>query len=167
MRNLKFLIAAVSAFLIGIAVTWIGFYFISAMNFPSGAKILPEVEKRFSNIEINFKGLSKCEKECTAEFEVINNSSEPISYSGYSKNTTCAYSFKTYNSKNERLVEYQYCSCGTGLQQITLAPSENTSLEIFVPKKRNYLFEVGFDFQTSNKRQITVWSEDIAKIEAK
>ncbi len=162
------LIVTVSAFLIGVALTWICFYFAYAK--PLTAETISQIETKSSDLEVNFKRIFKDRTVYVAEFEVVNNSPQDIYFMGYSKKQICGFNFKNVEglvSLGFIKFDYSSCSCGTGLQKNYLASGEKTSFEITVPNKREKVFEVGFDFYTKNDRQFTVWSENISEKENK
>jgi hypothetical protein len=162
------LIVTVSAFLIGVVLTWVCFYFVSAKPLTTGT--ITQFGNKSNDLEVNFKRISKSEGAYVAEFEVVNNSSQEVYFMGYSKNQICGFNFKNLESliSTQRIkFDYSSCSCGTGLQKSYLATGEETSFRVSVPEKRESVFEVGFDFYTKNDRQFTVWSENISEKENK
>jgi len=162
------LIVTVSAFLIGVVLTWVCFYFVSAK--PSTTETISQVETKSGDLEVNFKRIYKYETVYVAEFEVVNSSPQDFYFMGYSKNQICGFNFKNVEGLvSSQLIKFDYssCSCGTGLQKINLASGEKTSFEITVPNKREKVFEVGFEFYTKNNRQFTVWSGNISEKETK
>ena len=160
------LITTFSAFLIGVALTWFCLYFVSAKSWMSETNL----QTKSSDLEVNFKGISKHETFYVAEFEVVNKSPQDVYFMGYSKNQICGFNFKNVESlvSTQRIkFDYSSCSCGTGLQKNYLVSGERTSFEITVPDYRREVFQVGFDFYTKNDRQFTLWSENISKKENK
>ncbi|MDQ3322946.1 MAG: hypothetical protein M3525_11045 [Acidobacteriota bacterium] len=162
------LIVTVSAFLVGVALTWACLYFVPVKTFTTGTS--PQIETKSGDLEVNFKRIYKHETVYVAEFEVVNNSTQDVYFMGYSKNLICGFNFKDVDglvSWDLLKFDYSSCSCGTGLQKLNLASGEKTSFEITVPDKRKNVFQVGFDFYTKNDRQFTLWSENISKKESK
>ena len=165
MRKLNInLIVTVSAFLVGVAITWACLQFPLA-NVNTTKTISPQVETKSGDLEVNFKRIFKYETIYVTEFEVVNNSPQDVYFMGYSKKNICGFNFKNVEGLvSWDLIKFDYssCSCGTGLQKLNLASGERTSFEITVPYKRKKVFEVGFDFYTKNDRQFTVWSGNIS-----
>lgn len=160
------LIVTISAFLIGVVLTWTYFYFVSTK--PSSTEITSQVETKSGDLEVNFKRIYKDENVYVAEFEIINNSQQEVYFMGYDQNQICGFSFKNFDSFWGNLkLDYSSCSCGNGLKKIYLVSGDKTSFQITVPEKRKTFFEVGFEFYTKNDRQFTVWSGNISEKENK
>ncbi len=158
------LIITISAFLIGVAVTWAYLLFPLADS-KTTETISSQIETKSGDLEVNFKRIFKDETVYVAEFEIVNNSPQDVYFMGYSKTNICGFNFKNVEgliSWNLIKFDYSSCSCGTGLQKVVLASGERTSFEITIPNKRKKVFEVGFDFYTKNDRQFTIWSENIS-----
>lgn len=149
-------------------LTWFCFYFVSVKL--SATETISQVETKSGDLEVNFKRIFKYETAYVAEFEVINNSPQGFYFMGYGKNQICGFNFKNVeNLFSSQLIKFDYssCSCGTGLKKNHLISGDKTSFEITVPNKRDRVFEVGFEFYTSNDRQFTVWSGNISSRENK
>lgn len=163
------LIVTISAFLIGVVLTWTYFYFVSAKH--SVTEATSQVEIKSGDLEVNFKRIYKTENIYVAEFEIINNSPQEVYFMGYEKTQICGFNFKNGDSLtgwNPNIkFDYSSCSCGTGLKKNYLVSGEKTSFEVTVPDKRKKIFEVGFEFYTKNDRQFTVWSGNISEKENK
>ena len=162
------LIVTISAFLIGVALTWVCFYFVFAKT--STLEAISQFSNKSGDLEVNFKRISKNETVYIAEFEVVNNTPQDVYFMGYSKNQICGFNFKNVEGLvSSQLLKFEYssCSCGTGLQKNYLVAGEKTSFKVTIPNKRENVFEVGFDFYTKNDRQFTIWSENISEKEDK
>ena len=160
------LIVTISAFLIGVALTWVCFYFVFAKT--SSLETISQFGNKSGDLEVNFKRIYKHQNVYVAEFEVENNSPQDVYFMGYDKDQICGFNFKNVEGLvSTQLIKFDYssCSCGTGLKKNYLFSGDETTFEITVPEKRQNVFEVGFDFYTKNDRQFTVWSKNISEKE--
>lgn len=66
------LIVTISAFLVGVALTWVCFYFVFAKS--SSIETLSHFGNNSGDLEVNFKRIYKSETVYVAEFEVENKS---------------------------------------------------------------------------------------------
>lgn len=158
------LIATISAFFVGVALTWICFYFAFAKT--TSLETISQFSNKFGDLEVNFKRIYKNETVNVAEFEVENNTSQDVYFMGYGMNQICGFNLKNVEGLvSSQLIKFDYssCSCGTGLKKNYLTAGEKTLFKITVPEKRENVFEVGFDFYTKNDRQFTIWSKNISK----
>jgi len=176
----RFLIALLT-FVLGLTSVWIYVklysYFTTqqahqftterTIESPSISEIPVVIKQESSKPEIRFKKFKKVEGETVAEFELVNNSSEPISYSGYGKDSYCTLLFD--NGTESKIV--RGCYCGTGLSLQTLYPGETavyTVYDNFAPfnltkmKKVNVSGKFGFKILVgTDKREEIIWSEQI------
>jgi hypothetical protein len=131
---------------------------------PQTTEVLPESNS--GKVEIRLKRFYKYEDSNVAEFELINGTTEPVTYMGYNKNSYCNVTFR----RGDKLNTVNQCTCGTGLGLQTL-PAGETALYT-VPdvvaryhlklKKQKITASFGFEVMVgAEKRKQELWTEEV------
>ena len=170
-QNVLKIASFILSFTIGIAFVWLYF-----SNFPKIFYSIFSRESTFTTVrpgqslkpfseQVQIKFLSSEKRNAPnyvfVKFQIVNNSSATLYYSGYSKDWHCSYKFRRGTKVDEP--QGLICNCAVGLAERSLSPGETAIYDVAVlPQSKTEKIQVGFDFEVGReRRKETIWTDEV------